>query len=121
LLQATNRLVEAEPLMRRALAIDEKSFGPEHPEVATGLSSLALLLRAKQRLGEAEPLLGRALVVLLDFTRRTGHEHPHLQTAFENYQDVLQEMGKSDTEIEAAIASLSGSPDYSCPSTGCGA
>ena len=29
LLQATNRLAEAEPLMRRALAIDEKSFGPE--------------------------------------------------------------------------------------------
>ena len=34
LLQATNRLAEAEPLMRRALAIDEKSFGPDHPDVA---------------------------------------------------------------------------------------
>ena len=34
LLQATNRLEEAEPLMRRALAIDEKSYGPEHPNVA---------------------------------------------------------------------------------------
>ena len=34
LLQATNRLAEAEPLYRRALAIDEKSFGPEHPDVA---------------------------------------------------------------------------------------
>ena len=34
LLQATNRLAEAEPLMRRALAIDEKSYGPEHPNVA---------------------------------------------------------------------------------------
>ena len=32
LLQATNRLGEAEPLMRRALAIDEKSYGPDHPE-----------------------------------------------------------------------------------------
>ena len=27
--------------MRRALAIDEKSFGPEHPDVATGLNNLA--------------------------------------------------------------------------------
>ena len=26
---------QAEPLMRRALAIDEKSFGPDHPNVAT--------------------------------------------------------------------------------------
>ena len=32
LLQATNRLAEAEPLMRRALAIDEQSYGTEHPE-----------------------------------------------------------------------------------------
>ena len=31
LLQATNRLAEAEPLMRRALAIDERSFGPTTP------------------------------------------------------------------------------------------
>jgi tetratricopeptide (TPR) repeat protein len=29
LLKATNRLSEAEPLMRRALAIGEKSLGPE--------------------------------------------------------------------------------------------
>ena len=34
LLQATNRLGEAEPLMRRALAIDEASYGPDHPNVA---------------------------------------------------------------------------------------
>ena len=27
--------------MRRALAIDEKSFGPDHPNVATGLNNLA--------------------------------------------------------------------------------
>ena len=35
LLQATNRLAEAEPLMRRALAIDETSYGPDHPDVAS--------------------------------------------------------------------------------------
>ena len=34
LLQATNRLAEAEPLYRRALAIGEASFGPDHPTVA---------------------------------------------------------------------------------------
>ena len=27
--------------MRRALAIDEKSFGPDHPNVATALNNLA--------------------------------------------------------------------------------
>ena len=41
----------AEPLYRRALAIDEKSFGPEHPNVASGLNNLALLLRATNPAG----------------------------------------------------------------------
>ncbi len=44
LLQDTNRLAEAEPLMRRALAIDETSYGPDHPNVAIRLNNLATLL-----------------------------------------------------------------------------
>jgi Tetratricopeptide repeat len=31
--------------MRRALAIDEKSLGPEHPDVATALNNLAWISR----------------------------------------------------------------------------
>jgi hypothetical protein len=56
LLNDTNRLDEAEPLYRRALASDEKSFGPDHPNVAIRLNNLAVLLRATNRLVEAEPL-----------------------------------------------------------------
>ena len=41
LLQGTNRLSEAEPLYRRALAIDEASYGPDHPRVAIDLANLA--------------------------------------------------------------------------------
>jgi len=37
----------AEPLYRRALAIDEKVFGPDHPRVAEKLTSLAGLLIAR--------------------------------------------------------------------------
>ena len=76
LLQATNRLAEAEPLMRRALAIDEAAYGPDHPAVARDLNNLAQLLQATNRLAEAEPLMRRALVILLSF----GFEHPNLQT-----------------------------------------
>ncbi|HSA85636.1 MAG TPA: tetratricopeptide repeat protein, partial [Nitrospira sp.] len=50
---------EAEPLMRRALAIDEASYGPEHPRVAGVLNNLTLLLQAMNRLVEAEPLMRR--------------------------------------------------------------
>jgi len=46
---------EAEALARRALSIDEKSYGPEHPKVAIRLNNLAQLLQATNRLTEAEP------------------------------------------------------------------
>ena len=54
---------QAEPLFRRALAIDEASFGPSHPEVSRDLNNLAELLRATNRLTEAEPLIRRALMI----------------------------------------------------------
>src|SRR6516162_8512853 len=48
---------KTEPLYRRALAIDEKSYGPEHPNIARNLNNLALLLKDTNRLSEAEPLM----------------------------------------------------------------
>jgi tetratricopeptide (TPR) repeat protein len=104
LLQDTDRLDEAEPLMRRALAIDEKTFGPDHPKVAIRLNNLATMLAATNRLDEAEPLMRRHVAIFVEFTRRTGHRHPHLDTAFENYAELLAEMSKSQAEIEAACA-----------------
>ena len=49
--------------MRRALAIDEQSYGPDHPDVAIDLNNLAQLLQATNRLAEAEPLMRRALAI----------------------------------------------------------
>ena len=46
--------------MRRALAIDETFFGPDHPNVATALNNLARLLQDTNRLEGAEPLYRRA-------------------------------------------------------------
>jgi tetratricopeptide (TPR) repeat protein len=106
LLRATDRLAEAEPLYRRALAIDEKSFGPDHPEVATVLYNLAGLLRATNRLAEAEPLMRRAVAIVVEFTRRTGHRHPHLDAVFNNYEGLLTDMGGTRKEIDAAYAEL---------------
>ena len=57
LLQATNRLAEAEPLYRRALAIDEKSLGPDDPDVARDLNNLALLLLDYQPAGRGRAVL----------------------------------------------------------------
>ena len=43
---------------RRALAIGEASYGPDHPELAIRLYNLAGLLHATNRLAEAEPSTG---------------------------------------------------------------
>jgi tetratricopeptide (TPR) repeat protein len=106
LLRATDRLAEAEPLYRRALAIDERAFGPDHPTVATDLNNLALLLRATNRLAEAEPLSRRHVAIFLNFTRRTGHEHPHLRAALANYRGLLEALGRSENDIQAEIDQL---------------
>ena len=111
LLQATNRLAEAEPLYRRALAILEKSLGSDHPNVATALNNLALLLQATNRLAEAEPLYRRALEILLKFTRATGHPHPHQQTFINNYKGLLQAMGRSQEQILATLREMA--PEFS--------
>jgi len=106
LLQATNRLAEAERLMRRALEIDERSNGPEHPKVAIRLNNLAQLLNATNRLAEAEPLMRRALEILLKFTRATGHPHTHLQTFKNNYAVLLEKMGRSEEQILATLREM---------------
>ncbi len=106
LLLKANRFSEAEPLFQRALAIDEDHYGSEHPGVAIDLLNLAELLKATNRLAGAEPLMRRAVAIFLEFTRRTGHRHPHLDQAFANYAGLLEAMGKGHAEIEAACAAL---------------
>ncbi len=57
LYQAQGRYAEAEPLLKRSLAIREKALGPEHPDVGTSLNNLARLYQDQGRYAEAEPLL----------------------------------------------------------------
>ncbi|MFI5457438.1 MAG: tetratricopeptide repeat protein [Isosphaerales bacterium] len=103
LLKATNRLAEAESLYRRALAIAEESYGPDHPDVARDLNNLSVLLYATNHLAEAEPLSRRHMEIFLQFTRATGHDHPHLEDAINNYNRLLAEMGLSKAQIEARL------------------
>lgn len=54
------RYEEAEPMLRRSLAIRERVMGADHPAVAEPLLKLAELLRRTGRDAEAEPLERRA-------------------------------------------------------------
>jgi hypothetical protein len=89
--------------MRRALSIDEQSYGPDHPLVAIRLNNVAQLLQDTNRLAEAEPLMRRCVVIRHKFGEATGHEHPHMQTAIENYRQLLDAMGLSAAEIDARL------------------
>ena len=106
LLQNTNRLGEAEPLIKKALKIDEESLGKDHPKVAIVLHNLALLYYKTNRHSEAEPLMRRHLEILLNFTRATGHQHPNLQAAINNYADLLKAMGWSEEQIDAQLRKI---------------
>jgi thioredoxin-like negative regulator of GroEL len=67
--------------MRRALALREKSYGPDHPNVEQALNNLAMLLLATKRRDEAKPLLRRALPVL---ETSLGVDHPYTVGARRN-------------------------------------
>jgi hypothetical protein len=60
LLKATGAGAEADQLYHRALAMDEKSFGPNHRKVGGDLNPLTELLIADERYAEAKPLSKRA-------------------------------------------------------------
>ena len=77
-------------MKRRALAIDEKSFGPEHPDVARDLNNLATLLKATNRLAEAEPLMRRALAV---DEKSFGPDHPNVAGELNNLAGWLKIRG----------------------------
>jgi tetratricopeptide (TPR) repeat protein len=73
LLHRTGRPAEAEPLMRRALAIDEARYGNAHPFIVCHLDIFSPVLLAVNRGDEAETMMRRALAI--DESAR-GAEHP---------------------------------------------
>ncbi len=80
------RYAEAEPLIRRALEIDEASLGKNHPKVATDLNNLAKLLKATNRLADAEPLMIQALEI---DEASVGQTHPKVATRLSNLAELL--------------------------------
>eukprot|EP00959_Pyramimonas_sp_CCMP1952_P303380 6348928-Pyramimonas_sp.AAC.1 len=54
---------DALPLYGRSLAIDEKVYGKEHPEVATDLNNLAVLYENMGKYDDALPLYERSLAI----------------------------------------------------------
>ena len=86
-LTASAQWTEAEVAKRRALALAEKSYGPDQPQVAAVLNNLGVLLLATNRLTEAEPLLRRALAI---DEKTLGPEHPDVAADLNNLALLLK-------------------------------
>jgi CHAT domain-containing protein/Tfp pilus assembly protein PilF len=72
------RYEEAIPLAQRALALSEKTLGPEHPDTATSLIILGGLYETTGAYAKAEPLFERAVAL---YEKALGPEHPDTATS----------------------------------------
>ena len=86
-LRALADWTEAEHVMKRVLTLDERTYGTEHPAVATDLNNLALLLLDTNRFAEAEPLMRHALAIK---EKRYGKEYPEVAINLSSLAQLLQ-------------------------------
>lgn len=91
LLNTKSLYTQAEPLTRRALQIDETSYGPDHPIVASRLNNLSTLLQDMNRLEEAEPVIRRALQI---DEVSYGPDHPDVARDLNNLAQLLQDTNR---------------------------
>src|SRR5438094_320413 len=90
LLHNQGELAAARPLFERALAIDEKALGPDHPTTAPSLNNLAYLLQAQGDLAAARPLFERALAIC---EKALGPDHPDTVTVRRNLASLSRGVG----------------------------
>jgi hypothetical protein len=81
-------MTEAEPLIRRAVAISEASYAENHPNMARNLGTLAQLLRDTNRMQEAEPLMRRALKISEAIYAK---DHPTIAIHLNNLAQLLKD------------------------------
>jgi tetratricopeptide (TPR) repeat protein len=80
-LQTQRRYLEAEPVFREAIALLERTLGPDHLEVAIPLHNLADCYTYLARFLEAGPIYQRTLAIT---ERALGPDHPEVATVYHN-------------------------------------
>jgi len=88
----------------RALTIDERVFGPDHPEVATDVNNLGSVLQALGDLAGAREAYERALAIR---EQVLGENHPDTATTLNNLGSLLRTEGdyaQARIYLERALA-----------------
>ena len=88
-LKAAGKHAEALPLAEKALALAEKK-GPDSPDVAKALDTLAELYEAENKYAEAEPLLKRALAI-----REKAPGQPDVAASRERLAATYDKLGRA--------------------------
>jgi tetratricopeptide (TPR) repeat protein len=91
LYERQGRHASAEPLFRRALAIDEKALGPDHRDVAKSAGLLARIYRNLGRYADAEPLFKRAFAI---FEKTLGPDRPNVSISLNNRAELYRAQGR---------------------------
>jgi tetratricopeptide (TPR) repeat protein/transcriptional regulator with XRE-family HTH domain len=90
-LQKRGQYTEAAPLFRRLWHIQEQILGPDHPQTASSLDSLARCYTVLGKQAEAESLLQQALHI---YEQALGPDHPHMASPLCNLAILYREQGK---------------------------
>ena len=108
-LHSAGKYAEALPLYKRALAIREKTLGPEHPEVALSLNNLAELYRVQGEYAEALPLYKRSLAIA---EKALGPEHPDVALSLNNLAELYRNTGRIEEAevLERRVAKILAMP-----------
>jgi tetratricopeptide (TPR) repeat protein len=93
ILDGLQRYDESEAIYRRALAIFEQTFGPEHYEVTSNLHNLAAVLCARGDLDQAEKLYRRALAIK---EKLLGEDSPDAALTLNNLGALLTRAGRPE-------------------------
>jgi len=88
---AQGRLAEAEPMLRQALAMEQKALAPNDPELAEVMSCLGLVVEYQHKYAEAEPLFRMALAI---DRAAPPPGNPNLPRELNNLGDLLVNQGK---------------------------
>jgi tetratricopeptide (TPR) repeat protein len=85
------RYDEAIPLAERLLVIQEKTLGPEHPDVAKSLAVLAQIYSFQGQDAEAERLLKRSLAIK---EKVLGSQHPDTAESLHRLAEQYYDQGR---------------------------
>ena len=111
LIQEANQLYRAGnylgavDVVKKALELAEKAFGPGHPTVATSLNNLSALYQAQGQYAQAEPLYKRSLAI---WEKSLGPDHPIVAASLNNLAKLLRETNraKEAEDLEQRVARI---------------